>query len=112
MNCIRRIGLIVGLAVLAADLVWADEPSAPAAVRGHHVCLDQKERRAAIESGKAIRLAEAMRAARHRVPGTIVRAQLCRNGEQLTYVLTVLAHDGKVVRLSVDAVKGTLVGLR
>jgi hypothetical protein len=28
----------------------------------------------------------------------------------LVYVLTVLAHDGKVTRLAVDAVKGTLVG--
>jgi uncharacterized membrane protein YkoI len=44
------------------------------------------------------------------MPGTVVQARLCRSGDDLVYVLTVLAHDGKVARLTVDAVKGTLVG--
>ncbi len=44
------------------------------------------------------------------MPGTVVRARLCRSDDGLVYVLTVLAHDGKVARLTVDAVKGTLVG--
>jgi len=44
------------------------------------------------------------------VPGTLVRARLCRRPEGLVYVLTVLAHDGKVVRVVVDAAKGTPVG--
>ena len=49
------------------------------------------------------------------MPGTVVRARLC-HGEiagkdgGLVYVLTVLAHDGKVAQIAVDAVKGTLVG--
>jgi uncharacterized membrane protein YkoI len=51
-----------------------------------------------------------MRVARARMPGTVVRARLCRDNYELVYVLTVLAHDGKVARLTVDAVKGTLVG--
>jgi hypothetical protein len=63
-----------------------------------HACLDQKERRAEIESGRVVRL------------GTLVRARLCRSNDGLVYVLTVLARDGKVARLTVDAVKGTLVG--
>ena len=48
-----------------------------------------------------------------RMPGTLVRARLCRShqtSQGLVYVLTVLGHDGKVVRLVVDAVKGTVVG--
>jgi len=73
-------------------------------------CLDQKERRAASESHKLVPLAAAMRAAKTRMPGTIVQARLCRRDERLVYLLTVLAHDGKVARLTVDAVKGTLVG--
>jgi hypothetical protein len=73
-----------------------------------HACLDQRERRA--EAGKLIPLAAAMRTARARMPGTVVRARLCRGNEGLVYVLTVLARDGKVARLTVDAVKGTLVG--
>jgi uncharacterized membrane protein YkoI len=75
-----------------------------------HACLDQKERRAEIESGRVLRLATALRAARSKVPGTLVRARLCRSDDGLVYVLTVLARDGKVVRLTVDAVKGSLVG--
>ncbi len=44
------------------------------------------------------------------MPGTVVRARLCHGPEGLVYVLTVLARDGKVARITVDAVKGTLVG--
>ena len=73
-----------------------------------HACLDQKERRAEIESGRVVRLAAAARAARSKMPGTLVRARLCRGNDGLVYVLTVLARDGKVARLTVDAVKGTL----
>jgi uncharacterized membrane protein YkoI len=75
-----------------------------------HDCLDQKERRAEIESGRVVRLATAARAARSKMSGTLVRARLCRGNDGLVYVLTVLARDGKVARLTVDAVKGTLVG--
>ena len=51
-----------------------------------------------------------MHALKNRVTGTLVRARLCRRSEGLVYVLTVLARDGKVAQLTVDAVKGTLVG--
>ena len=44
--------------------------------------------------------------------GTLVRARLCHRGEGFAYVLTVLGHDGKVTRVIVDAVKGTVVGER
>jgi hypothetical protein len=79
------------------------------------VCLNQKERRVEAESGKLVKVAVAMHAARSRMPGTVVRARLCHGqiaGQQggLVYVLTVLAHDGKVAQITVDAVKGTLVG--
>ena len=75
-----------------------------------HVCLDQKERRAEVESGHVVRLDTALRAVRSKMPGTLVRARLCRGNDGLVYVLTVLARDGKVARLTVDAVKGSLVG--
>ena len=84
---------------------------APARAAGiAHACLDQKERRAEVESGRVVRLATALRAVRSKMPGTLVRARLCRGNDGLVYVLTVLAHDGKVARLTVDAVKGSLVG--
>jgi uncharacterized membrane protein YkoI len=75
-----------------------------------HVCLDQKERRAEVESGHVVRLDTALRAVRSKMPGTLVRARLCRGNDGLVYVLTVLARDGKVARLTVDAVKGSPVG--
>lgn len=75
-------------------------------------CIGAKERRSLVEGGAVLRLAVAMRGIRGRLAGTLVRARLCRRGEQLVYVLTVLGHDGKVTRLSVDAAKGSLVGER
>jgi len=93
----------------AIRAVHVEETARPAAAGGTgHACLDQRERHA--EAGKFIPLAAAMRAARTRMPGTVVRARLCHGPEGLVYVLTVLARDGKVARLTVDAVKGTLVG--
>jgi uncharacterized membrane protein YkoI len=84
--------------------------AAPAQTETGDICLDQKQRRAASESGGLIRLSAAMRAAKARMPGTVVRARLCQGQDGLVYVLTVLARDGKVARIAVDAVKGTLVG--
>jgi uncharacterized membrane protein YkoI len=75
-----------------------------------YVCLDQKERRAEVESGRVVRLDTALRAVRSKMAGTLVRARLCRGNDGLVYVLTVLARDGKVARLTVDAAKGSLVG--
>jgi uncharacterized membrane protein YkoI len=90
--------------VRAADL---DHPAAAEPVRA---CLNQKERRAEAESGKLVQLEAAMHTARTRMAGTVVRARLCHGADGLVYVLTVLAHDGKVARIEVDAVKGTLIG--
>jgi hypothetical protein len=86
----------------------AARPGRSDAVRptAEHACLNQKERRAEADSGKLIRLSAAMHAAQHRLLGTVVRARLCRGTDGLVYVLTVLAHDGKVARISVDAMKG------
>jgi len=88
----------------------AQEAIHPAHAEAQHVCLDQKERRAAIESGRLIRLSAAIGAAKSRMPGTVVRVRLCHGHDGLVYVLTVLAHDGKVARILVDAVKGTVIG--
>ena len=95
-----------------ADVTQPAHPDAahPLHAETEHVCLNQKERRAETESGKLIRLSTAMYAAKRRMPGTVVRALLCHGHDGLVYVLTVLAHDGKVARIAVDAMKGTLAG--
>lgn len=113
MYCIGR-AAIVALTVLTLAPARAEGPVRlphPAA-HSPHSCLNQRERQAAIQSGKVVHLAVAIRAAKKRMPGSVVRARLCRGDEGLVYVLTILARDGKVARLKVDAVKGTLVGKR
>jgi len=90
----------------------AQEPPHAAHSQTDHVCLDQKERRAEAASGTLVRLAAAIHAAKGRMPGTVVQARLCHGQDGLVYVLTVLAHDGRVARIVVDAAKGTLVGER
>ena len=80
-----------------------------------HVCLNQKERRAAVEKGAVIHLAAALHSVKGRTRGALIRARLCRGHgghPALVYVLTVLARDGKVTRYYVDAAKGSVVGER
>ncbi len=112
----RRIGQV---ATVALTLVTLAPALAEGPVRARHrpvhpagACLDQKQQRVASESGKIIHLAAAMRSAKKRMRGTVVRARLCHGPTGLVYVLTILAPNGKVARLTVDAVKGTLIGTR
>jgi hypothetical protein len=103
--------VMLGLAIVVAS-ARAEEPAPPTRAPAGHVCLDQKERRTETGSGTVIRLAAAIQAAKNRMPGSVVRARLCHGQDGLVYVLTVLARDGKVARIVVDATKGTLVGGR
>lgn len=102
---------LLALAIALAP-VRAQEAPHPTHAEAPRVCLNQKERRTLVENGSVMQLAAAMHAVRSHIPGSLVRARLCRRGEDFAYVLTVLAHDGKVTRVVVDAVKGTLVGER
>jgi uncharacterized membrane protein YkoI len=95
--------LLVGL--LAGPAIAADSPPPH---RG--TCLSKTEQRAAVASHRAISLAQALKNLRsqgHRAE--VVGARLCRKGEGLVYVLTLLARNGKVTRTSVDAVNGELI---
>ena len=106
--------VVVGASARAEDATPPAHSAAahPAHADAEHGCLNQKERRAETESGRLIRLSTAMHAAKHRMPGAVVRARLCHGHDGLVYVLTVLAHDGKVARIAVDAEKGTFAGDR
>jgi len=86
------------VAMLAAGPARADDAR----------CLNKEQQRAAIASGKAVRLGVALKAVKRR--GEVVRARLCEGGKGLVYMLTVLARDGKVTRVTVDATSGTVLG--
>ena len=70
-------------------------------------CLNKEQQRAAIAAGKAVRLGGALKAVKRR--GEVVRARLCDGGKGLVYMLTVLARDGKVTRVTVDATSGSVL---
>lgn len=72
-------------------------------------CLSRAERRAALSSGKAISLAQAIRAVKP-PRGEVVSARLCKGGTGYVYLLTLLSRDGKVTQVTVDAVSGRLAG--
>jgi uncharacterized membrane protein YkoI len=99
-----------GLAVLA--LVVAVVSPRPACADEAHHCLDPEQRRAAIAGHQAVPLTKAIRAAKAHVGGDVVNARLCQQGKALVYVLTVLAHDGKVMRASVDGTSGAFLRAR
>jgi uncharacterized membrane protein YkoI len=73
-------------------------------------CLSRAEQRTKISEHKLVRLSKAMKEVKVRIGGDVVGARLCEQGGELVYVLTVLAHDGRVARETIDAVNGVLVG--
>ena len=96
-------GLLLGLAACCAVM----QPAA-AAERGS--CLSPEERSAVIAARMAVPLARAMRVVKARIPGDVLKAQLCRHEKGLVYVLTVLARNGKVTQARVDAADGHWLG--
>ncbi len=90
----------------AGALILVMPTDAPAAERLR--CLTRDQQRAAIADGRAVPLARAIRAVR-RTPKDVVRARLCEDSDRLIYLLTVLARDGKVRRVTVDAQNGTVL---
>ena len=99
--------LVAGaLAVSAACALAADAPP-------RHACLGKAEQRAAVAAHQAVPLAQAIRAVHaHGRRGEVLRARLCRHGDRLDYVLTLLSRNGKVTRVAVDAANGELAGNR
>jgi hypothetical protein len=103
--------LLAAPAALAADPPPVRPPGhvPPHAIPHRGACLTKAEQRAAVASHRAISLGQAIRSVRaHGKRAEVVRARLCRRGDNLVYVLTLLAHSGKVIRTDVDAGSGEL----
>jgi len=96
--------------VLFAGLVAAP---AMAAELPQHACLSKAEQRAAVAEHRAIPLAQAVKTLHaHGHRAELVRARLCRHGDSLAYVLTLLPRSGKVARVTVDATNGEVINGR
>ncbi len=110
MPVFRTFSFVLALAALmvpglagAQGFMTVEQPAG--ASRG--ACLNRAEQRAAVAGNKAVPLAAAIKALRERGHRSeVVRAELCRRGENLVYVLTLLARNGKVTRATVDAATG------
>ena len=109
----ERMVRLATIAVVLAAVSAAPALPAQAADEGR-ACLSKSEQRAAISTGQAVTLAQAIRSARGSVRGhgaarEVVNAKLCREEKGLVYLLTVLARDGKVTHMTVDATSGKVV---
>lgn len=99
---VSRLFLITALLGALAAPAWAAD-----ATPHRGTCLSKSEQRAAVAAQRAVPLARAIKTLRARGQrAEVVRARLCRRGDGLVYVLTLLAPSGKVVRSTVDAATG------
>jgi uncharacterized membrane protein YkoI len=75
-------------------------------------CIATAQARSVIQSGQAIPLAAAIRAARGSAEGEMIDSRLCRGGSGYQYVVTFLGSDGRVKRVTLDARTGKVAGVR
>jgi hypothetical protein len=102
MPVFRSLSIFLLAGLLAVPAFAADAPQ--------RACLSKAEQRAAVAEHRAIPLALAIRSLHaHGRRAELVRARLCRHGGGLVYVLTLLARNGKVTRVTVDAINGELI---
>jgi uncharacterized membrane protein YkoI len=95
--------LILASALMTAGL------ATPAQAADPGECLTPEQRRHVAASGKVVPLAKAIRASKAR-RHDVVNARLCKGPKGLVYLLTVVARDGKVLRVAIDAQTGKPVG--
>ena len=104
MPVLSRPSLVVLIGLVAFPGQAADFPRL--------ACLSKAEQRAAVVSHQAISLAQALKVRTRARHGDLVSARLCRDGNRLVYVLTLLGRSGKVIVATVDAANGEPVSAR
>ena len=93
----------------AAVLCLAIAPPFPAAVAedarppGKPVCLNAADTRDMVKSRKFLEPYLALKFAAAQKKAEALSAKLCHTGDEFFYEITVLHHDGKLVRVEVDA---------
>ncbi|MBV9078170.1 MAG: PepSY domain-containing protein [Methylobacteriaceae bacterium] len=70
-------------------------------------CLSSGDTLEIVSAKQVVAPGAAIVLAREAVPNAdVLRASLCRDEDELVYRITVLRHDGRVVRVTVDAPSG------
>lgn len=98
----RRVLLFVALAACLA-------PAEALARRGRGG--DHDEARDAVETGRALSLRRILPLALHAVPGEVLEVELEREHGRLVYEIDILAHDGRVRTVILDASTGAVLGV-
>ncbi len=75
-------------------------------------CLSGPDMRKAISAQRAVQPDVALRSARAAAPGDVVRMRLCRDDEELVYLVTTVMKDGRVHRVTVEAKSGKVTVVR
>ncbi|WP_146620098.1 PepSY domain-containing protein [Acuticoccus sediminis] len=97
MHLVKIIFAATLLAQAGALVLW---DAAPAAAQAG--CLSQSAQRQAVRSGQAVRPGQIGR----KLGGKVLRLNLCEGSGGLTWRVTVLQGDGRVVDREVDARSG------
>ncbi len=87
-------------------------PSNQAGAVPSNRCLSRQEQRSKAAARLVVPLSKAVRGVRARGAGELIGARLCERNGKLVYLLTLLARDGKVLRTTVDAGNGGVIGGR
>ncbi len=101
-------GRISSLAMaLALGLAWlgATQPAMAA-------CVSLSEARPLVKAGTIVPLLSALGAARRAVKGEMIDGNLCGDPGNYRYVVTFLGTDGRVIRATINAKTGEVVGVK
>ena len=102
---------VLPLGLFATALAGVVQAQGGAAVPAD--CLPPREIHQVSEEHRLVAPDAAVVAARHAVQGgDVLRANLCRDGQGLVYVIIALRKDGRVVQVTIDAPSGKLKSVR
>lgn len=104
MRLDRRLVLFAALASLLA-------PADADARHGRGRDGDHDDAREAYEHGQALSLAQILPLALRAVPGEVLEVELEREHGRLVYEVEILAHNGRVRKVILDARAGAVLGV-
>ena len=73
------------------------------------VCLNDEDAREQVQANKLITVDKALIAARAKTKGDLISAHLCQVPDGFMYRIAIINHEGRVVKLLIDAHSGQIV---